>query len=88
MYAPSLGALENSSLFIFFVTSQTKHILSRGSSFFLAVLCITAVRNDCGLKNPEIQTDNGKMKSDVQAWSSLILRRRSAYQAERPLSEA
>lgn len=48
----------NSSLF-FFVTSHCKHILSRGSSYFLAVLCIIAVKNDCGLKNPESQTDVG-----------------------------
>ena len=88
MYAPSLGALENSSLFIFFVTSQTKHILSRGSSFFLAVLCMIAVKNDCGLKNPESQTEEGRLKSDVQLSNSLILRRRSVYHADKPLSEA
>ena len=75
-------------MFIFLVTSHTKHILSSGSSFFLAVLCMTAVRKDWGLKKPDIQTDTGRMKSDVQDWSSLILSRRSAYQADRPLREA
>jgi hypothetical protein len=47
-----------------------------------------AVRKDWGLKNPGSQTDAGRLKSDVQLSNSLILSRRSAYQAERPLREA
>ena len=62
--------------------------MSRGSSFFLAVLCMMAVRNDWGLKKPDSQTEEGKLKSDVQPSSSLILRSRSAYQADKPLRDA
>ena len=47
-----------------------------------------AVKNDCGLKNPESQTEEGRLKSDVQLSNSLILRRRSVYQADKPLSDA
>ena len=47
-----------------------------------------AVRNDWGLKKPESQTEEGKLKSDVQPSSSLILRSRSAYQADKPLRDA
>ena len=47
-----------------------------------------AVRKDWGLKKPESQTDVGKLKSAVHDSSSLILSRRSAYQFERPFSEA
>ena len=47
-----------------------------------------AVRNDCGLKKPESQTEEGKLKSDVQPCNSLILRSRSAYQADKPLRDA
>ena len=65
-----------------------RHILSRGSSFFLAVLCMMAVRNDWGLKKPESHTEEGRLKSDVQPSSSLILRSRSAYQADKPFREA
>ena len=70
------------------VTSQIKHILSSGSSVFLAVVCMMAVRKDWGLKNPESQTEQGSMKSAVQPCSSEILSRRSAYQAVRPFREA
>ena len=58
--------------------------MSRGSSVFLAVVCMMAVRKDCGLKKPESQKEHGSMKSEVQPCSSLILSRRSAYQAVRP----
>ena len=47
------------SSFCFFVTSHTKHILSNGSSFLRAVLCIIAVSSDCGLKKPASQTQDG-----------------------------
>ena len=70
------------------MTSHTRHILSRGSSVFLAVVCMMAVRKDCGLKKPESQTEQGSMKSEVQPCSSEILSSRSAYQAVRPLREA
>lgn len=50
------------SSFCFFVTSHTKHILSNGNSFFRAVLCIIAVKSDCGLKNPANQTTEGSWK--------------------------
>ena len=64
--APSLGGEVISSLVSFLVTSQTRHILSSGSSFFLAVLCMMAVRKDCGLKKPGSQTEEGRLKSEVQ----------------------
>ena len=51
IFAPSRGGPVSSS-FIFFVTSQANDILSKGNSFFLAVLCMIAVRKDWGLKNP------------------------------------
>ena len=47
-----------------------------------------AVRNDWGLKKPGSQTEEGRLKSEVQPSSSLILKRRSAYQADKPLREA
>ena len=47
-----------------------------------------AVRKDCGLKKPGSQTEDGRLKSEVQPSSSLILNRRSAYQADRPFREA
>ena len=47
-----------------------------------------AVRNDWGLKKPESQTEEGRLKSDVQPSSSFILRSRSAYQADNPLRDA
>ena len=62
--APSLGAEGISSLVNFLVTSQTRHILSSGSSFFLAVLCMMAVRKDWGLKKPGNQTEAGRLKSE------------------------
>ena len=71
-----------------FVTSQAKDILSKGNSFFRAVLCMIAVKNDCGLKNPGSQTEAGKLKSEVQDSNSLILRIKSAYQAANPCIEA
>jgi hypothetical protein len=47
-----------------------------------------AVKKDCGLKNPDSQTDVGKLKSAVHDSNSLILSSRSAYQLERPFREA
>ena len=47
-----------------------------------------AVRNDCGLKNPGSHTDDGRLKSEVHDSNSLILSKRSAYQADNPLREA
>ena len=87
-FAPSRGGEGISSLVNFFVTSQTRHILSRGSSFFLAVLCIIAVRKDWGLKKPGSQTDEGRLKSAVHPSSSLILRSKSAYHADKPFRES
>ena len=83
-----MGAAENSSLVIFLVTSRMRHILSRGSSFFLAVLCMMAVRKDCGLKKPGSQTERGRVKSLVQPCNSLMRSKRSAYQADSPFKEA
>ena len=66
-----------------------RHILSSGSSFFLAVLCMIAVRKDCGLKKPGSQTEAGRANSEeIQPWSSPILSSRSAYQADNPFREA
>ena len=45
--------------------------------------CMMAVKNDWGLKNPESHTEAGKLKSDVQDSSSLILNIRSAYQLQK-----
>ena len=53
------------SSLIFLVTSHIRHIWSSGSSFFLAVLCMIAVRKDCGLKKPGSQTEEGRLKSLV-----------------------
>lgn len=47
------------SSFDFLVTSQTRHILSNGSSLRRAVLCMIAVSKDCGLKKPASQTTEG-----------------------------
>lgn len=54
------------SSFCFLVTSQTRHILSSGNSFFRAVLCIMAVSKDCGLKNPASQTTEGNYVSNKE----------------------
>ena len=53
------------SSLIFLVTSHIRHIWSSGSSFFLAVLCMMAVRKDCGLKKPGSHTEEGRLKSLV-----------------------
>ena len=52
------------------------------------MLCIIAVKKDWGLKNPGNQTEEGRLKSEVQPSSSLIRRSRSAYQADRPFRES
>ena len=89
MQAPSLTGWVISSL-VFLVTSQVRHILSSGSSFFLAVLCMMAVRKDWGLKKPGSQTEEGRLKSDVQLsviiqfsyqTSQQSVRRHSPYRA-------
>lgn len=54
----------------FLVTSTDRHILSSGHSFFLAIDCMIAVRNDCGLKKPASHTVVGRAKSVVQESSS------------------
>jgi hypothetical protein len=51
------------------------------------MLCIMAVRKDCGLKKPASHMHEGMLKSETQLSKSLILRRRSAYQAESPFWE-
>ena len=76
------------SSLILLVTSHIRHIWSSGSSFFLAVLCMMAVRKDWGLKKPASQTEFGRLKSEVQASSSLILSSRSEYQPDNPFREA
>ena len=65
MKAPSLWLVWTSPECLL-VTSQVRHILSSGSSFFRAVLCMMAVRKDWGLKKPGSQTEEGRLKSDVQ----------------------
>ena len=47
-----------------------------------------AVKKDWGLKNPGSQTEDGRLKSDVQPSSSLILKSKSAYQADKPFRES
>jgi hypothetical protein len=39
-------------------------ILSKGSPLALAVICITDVKKDIGLKSPDIHKDLGKTRSD------------------------
>ena len=82
-----MGGIVTSSL-IFLVTSHIRHIWSSGSSFFLAVLCMMAVRKDWGLKKPGSQTEEGRLKSEVQPSSSFILSSKSAYQADNPFMES
>ena len=65
MKAPSLWLVWTSPECLL-VTSQVRHILSSGSSFFLAVLCMIAVRKDWGLKKPGSHTEEGRLKSEVQ----------------------
>ena len=59
VYPKMYGYTYVKSSFCFFVTSHCKHILSNGSSLRRAVLCIIAVSNDCGLKKPANQTQEG-----------------------------
>lgn len=66
----------------FLVTSTDKHILSRGHSFFLAMDCMMAVRNDWGLKNPASHTVVGRAKSVVQASSSCTEAQAGGEQGE------
>ena len=47
-----------------------------------------AVKKDWGLKNPGSQTEEGRLKSEVQLSSSFILNSKSAYQADKPLRES
>lgn len=42
---------------------------SNGYNSFLAVTCMIAVKNDIGLKRPEIQRDLGVTKSDDHYYS-------------------
>ena len=46
-------------------------VLSSGQSFFLAVVCMTDVRNDWGLKSPEIHVLFGSPMSPVQSASCV-----------------
>ena len=75
MYAPSRGGASTAST-CFFVTSVTIFVLSRGQSFLLAVVCITAVKKDCGLKRAPSQTTLGRLMSAVQSvsWVCLSIR--------------
>jgi hypothetical protein len=47
------------------VTSVTIVVLSSGQSFRRAVVCITAVKKDCGLKSPGSHTLFGVVRSEV-----------------------
>ena len=76
-------------IMIFFVDVQFKEMsVAPLKDENLAVLCMMAVRKDCGLKNPDNQIDVGRLKSEVQDSNSLILRSRSAYQPDKPFREA
>lgn len=52
--------------------------------YLRAVVCMMAVRKDCGLKKPANHTVEGNRKSDDQASSSLILASRSMNHKVRP----
>lgn len=52
--------------------------------YLRAVVCMMAVRKDCGLKKPANHTAEGNRKSAVQASSSLILVSRSMNHKVRP----
>lgn len=52
--------------------------------YLRAVVCMMAVRKDCGLKKPANHTVEGNRKSDDQASSSLILASRSINHKVRP----
>mmetsp|Transcript_31123 Transcript_31123/g.92755 ORF Transcript_31123/g.92755 Transcript_31123/m.92755 type:complete len:299 (+) Transcript_31123:359-1255(+) len=68
MNAPSrLGASIWSGCFL--VTSVTMTVLSSGQSLRRAVVCMTAVRKDCGLKSPESHTTLGTPRSAVHSLS-------------------
>ena len=47
------------------VTSVTIAVLSSGQSLRRAVVCITAVRKDCGLNSPDSHTLFGVVRSEV-----------------------
>jgi hypothetical protein len=69
------------------VTSVFKIISSSGRPVALAVDCIIAVKNDIGLKSPEIHTDGGAISSS-EYWSIyVILNKRSSNHEMRFLSE-
>lgn len=62
----------NSSLY-FLVTSQCRHILSKGHSFLRAVCCMMAVRSDCGLNKPPSQTDDGNCVTYTHIYVSRVI---------------
>lgn len=81
--------MEMKKIMIFLVNVQFKEMSGAPlKDENLAVLCMMAVRKDCGLKNPDNQIDVGRLKSEVQDSNSLILRSRSAYQPDKPFREA
>merc|ERR1712127_1015361 len=55
----------------FFVTSVCTTVLSSGHSLRRAVVCMTAVKKDCGLKKPGNQETFGTARSPVQSWSCV-----------------
>jgi hypothetical protein len=62
-----LGASTCSGVFL--VTSVSSTVLLSGQSLRRAVVCITAVRNDCGLNSPLSHTTFGSPRSAVQSVS-------------------
>lgn len=58
--------------------------INAGRFYLRAVVCMMAVRKDCGLKKPANHTVDGNRKSDDQASSSLILASRSMNHKVRP----
>mmetsp|Transcript_3415 Transcript_3415/g.6725 ORF Transcript_3415/g.6725 Transcript_3415/m.6725 type:complete len:203 (-) Transcript_3415:817-1425(-) len=71
------------SSIVFLVTSVWRTILSKGRLFFLAVVCIIAVKNAWGLNNPDIHTTLGIDKSEALLSKCLCRRSRSANQGAR-----
>lgn len=56
---------------VFFVTSTDRVIRARGNSFRLAAVCMTAVKNACGLKNAPSQTEGGTYSSITEQTSNV-----------------
>merc|ERR1719321_659572 len=85
-YEPSRDGPSSSSG-VFFVTSVVTTTRSKGHSFLRACDCITAVRNDCGLKKPQIHTTLGITNSPAQSANYFTRSRKLSTHPARGLIE-